>query len=454
MLITNKGGKNGRTLFKSGMPLLDTLSWQTTVTDRHLSRTLLEPISPKQSLHRLEQQQERRHSLPPPIPHHVSRTPHVRNFSIIRNLSRSSHTNVDLVQCRFTNKLLVLKSYNMLSKNSLYSKSLLLDKMNQNEVSIMKKVNHPNVVRLLDTFEDHENNRRYLVIEYVKNGALVSDSSLTCQPFVLATAWRYFCHLVNALDYLHEMNIVHRDIKPSNLLLTADDHIKLSDFGVSIDVTSKYQSAAALTGSSGFLAPELVSGYVARASKSSDIWAAGITLFFLVFGRLPFYDQQVFRLYRKICHDEISFPLYMDPLLKHVLLSMLDKNPKTRITAEQLKVHPFVLHGPYKSSITIRDTHVVDQRLSLLSTHHSVHNCSSTCIHRLLPTVFRSLESDQTVLDSDDSIDRGYSFKRSSSANLLRLGSTFSASWIDDDGMVFITDDENDFEHHFRGFDI
>ncbi|KAL0251741.1 hypothetical protein GEMRC1_000953 [Eukaryota sp. GEM-RC1] len=451
MLITNKVMKNRRPFVKSGLPLLNVpSSCQTTSAERHHRRTLLEPISPQQ-LPQLEQEQRRRHSYPPQIPSRQSRTPHVQNFSVVRNLSRSSCTNVDLVKCRFTNKIVVLKSYNMFSKNSLYSKSLLLDKMNQNEVSIMKKVNHPNVVRLLDTFEDDESNRRYLVIEYVKNGALVSDSSLTCQPFVLATAWRYFCDLVNALDCLHEVNIVHRDVKPSNLLLTSDDHIKLSDFGVSIDVTSNYQSDAALTGSSAFLAPELVSGYVARASKSSDIWAAGVTLFFLVFGRLPFYDQQVFRLYRKICHDEISFPPFIDPLLQHVLLSMLDKNPKTRITAEQLKVHPFVLHGPYKCSVTIRDQEILNQRKALLSPHDSVHNCSSACIHRLLPTVFQSIESD---LDTDDSINREPSFKIKSPSNLLRFDSILSISWVDDDCTECVTDDEQEFEYDFLGSDI
>ncbi|KAL0250996.1 hypothetical protein GEMRC1_000210 [Eukaryota sp. GEM-RC1] len=429
--------------FKCGLlNLLNTKQRQRTLTERPNGRVVLKPIPPK-PFPEIEQEQQRRHSVPPRLLPLLSQPPNVRDFIVIKNLSRSQFTTVDLAQCRFTSKLLVLKSYNLLSNNSLHSKSLYLDKMNKCEVSIMSKVNHPNVVRLIDTFEDKENNRRYLVLEYLQGGALVSDSFITCKPLVISSVWRYFCDLVNALDYLHEMNIVHRDIKPSNLLLTSDDHIKLSDFGVSIDMASNYQSAAALTGSSAFLAPELVSGYIARASTSSDIWATGITLFYLVFGRLPFYDQQVFRLYRKICQVEVSFPPFIDPLLQHVLLSMMDKNPKTRITAYELMSHPFVLHGPYKSSVTILDQEVVNQRIGLLSSHDSAHTCSTTCIHRLLPTVFRS---DQNVFDMDEtsSSDPELSLKRSFSDHDLPLDSLLTPSWVDDDTTI-ITDDDVDF---------
>ncbi|KAL0249254.1 hypothetical protein GEMRC1_004487 [Eukaryota sp. GEM-RC1] len=259
------------------------------------------------------------------------------------------------------------------------------------------------------------------------------------------------------MEYLHELDIIHRDIKPSNLLLTSDGHVKLSDFGVSIDITSNKRSAVALTGSSAFLAPELVSGYMARAAKSSDVWSAGVTLYFLLFGRLPFYDQQVFKVYRKICQDKVRFPPFIDPLLHHVLLSMLDKNPKTRITAEKLKTHPWMIYGPYNESITIINQEVFAERSRLLSPHNSVHECSSTCIHRLLPTVFRP---DQTGLDTKDSESP---LKMSSSATELRLDPTLTQCWADDDCTTVITDDEvddcttvitddenNDMEHQFK----
>ncbi|KAL0251208.1 hypothetical protein GEMRC1_000421 [Eukaryota sp. GEM-RC1] len=129
---------------------------------------------------------------------------------------------------------------------------------------------------------------------------------------------------------------------------------------------------------------------------------------------------------------------------------MMDKNPKTRITAEELMSHPFVLHGPYKSSVTIMDQEVVNLRMGLLSSHDSAHNCSTTCIHRLLPTVFRS---DQNVFDMDEtsSSDPEFSLKRSSSAHDLPLDSLLTPSWVDDDTTI-ITDDDSEFEEFL--FDV
>ncbi|KAL0249015.1 hypothetical protein GEMRC1_004249 [Eukaryota sp. GEM-RC1] len=288
------------------------------------------------------------------------------SFKILKTLSRSKLSTVLLVFHPIL-KTVVIKTYNLRSTSLVSSDTIMLEKMNQCEASILKKISHPNIVRLLDTFEDQDKNKRYLVLEYVQGGALASDSSVTGDPLPVSSVWGYFCDLANAMEYLHELNIIHRDIKPSNLLLTSDDHVKLSDFGVSTDISSQTQSAIALTGSSAFLAPELVSGYLARAGKSSDVWSAGVTLYFMLFGRLPFHDQQVINVYRKICHDDVTFPPFIDPLLEHFLLSMLDKNPKTRITAEELKTHPWMVCGPYKESITISDQDEIDEREKLLT---------------------------------------------------------------------------------------
>ncbi|KAL0241214.1 hypothetical protein GEMRC1_006449 [Eukaryota sp. GEM-RC1] len=197
-------------------------------------------------------------------------------FKILRTLARSKLSTVFLGY-HPTLKTVVIKSYCLQLTSLDSSDSVLLKKMNDKEVSIQNKLCHPNIVRLLDTFEDHDNNKRYLVLEYVQCGALVSDSSITCDPLPVSSVWVYFCDLVNAMEYLHALNIIHRDIKPSNLLLTSDGHVKLSDFGVSTDICSQKQSAISLTGSSAFLAPELVSGYMNRGGKASDVCSAGVT---------------------------------------------------------------------------------------------------------------------------------------------------------------------------------
>ncbi|KAL0243204.1 hypothetical protein GEMRC1_005765 [Eukaryota sp. GEM-RC1] len=328
-------------------------------------------------------------------------------FKILKTLARSNLTTL-LLGYHPIYKKVVIKSYSLKSKSFMSSNAIMLEKMNQNEVSIMNQVNHPNIVRLLHSFENEENNKRYLILEYVPGGALVSDSFITCQPLPVSSAWVYFRDLINALDYLHELNIVHRDIKPSNLLSTADGRAKLSDFGVSIDITANNRSSFALTGSSAFLAPELVSGYMDRAGKASDVWAAGVTLYFMVFGRLPFYDQQVMVVYRKICQDEPVFPQFIDPLLLNLLLSIFDKNPKTRITANELMTHPWIIHGPYNDSITVTDPEVVGEREKLLNrpTPSLQHDSS---VHSLLEKAFAPLSIDTfsssrspSAFDQDD----------------------------------------------------
>ncbi|KAL0241527.1 hypothetical protein GEMRC1_006762 [Eukaryota sp. GEM-RC1] len=279
----------------------------------------------------------------------------------------------------------------------------MIAKMNMNEIEIHKNLEHPNIIKLIDFFDDHQAKKRFLVLEYVEGGSLESDNNTSMKPLCPKTAWSFFVDLVSALDYLHHINIVHRDIKPSNLLISKENHLKISDFGVSIDSLSGRQSIAALTGSSAFLSPEVVSGFVTRSTSAADVWAAGVTLYFMLFGSLPFYDEQVYKLYGKICHAEPKIPPFLDPLVKHLLCSMLDKNPDTRINAKQLLLHPWVQLGPLNDSILITDELEIANRSLLIKEEDSssIHTCSASCIHSLLPNVFKS----ETQIDVDSDLD-------------------------------------------------
>ncbi|KAL0241271.1 hypothetical protein GEMRC1_006506 [Eukaryota sp. GEM-RC1] len=124
-----------------------------------------------------------------PEQHHVSDFPRessptpisLDNFTILKTLARSNLTTL-LLGYHPIYKKVVIKSFSLKSKSFISSDAIMLEKMNLNEVSFMKKVNHPNIVKLLNSFENEETNKRYLVLEYVPGGSLVSDSYITCQP--------------------------------------------------------------------------------------------------------------------------------------------------------------------------------------------------------------------------------------------------------------------------------
>ncbi|KAL0231303.1 hypothetical protein GEMRC1_010707 [Eukaryota sp. GEM-RC1] len=336
----------------------------------------------------------------------ASTHPRLRLYKRIKCLSRSTVSSVHLAKSVESNEHVILKSYSV-SSNSL-SNSLIVEKMMMNEIEVQKNLSHPNIVKLIDHFDDARTKKRYLVLEYVENGPLASDSVTSMKPLDATTAWSYFVDLVSALNYLHQNNIVHRDVKPSNLLITSNNSLKLSDFGVSKDVESGRQSTAALTGSSAFLSPEVISGYVARSSSAADVWAAGVTLYFMLFGVLPFYDDQVYRLYGKICRSEPKFPYFLDPLIKDLLCTMLDKSPKNRISAQQLQLHPWVKLGPLTDSPIITNEIQLANREAVLeqTDGFSHHSCSVTCIHHLLPAVFKSQQRASMVsIASEDEIE-------------------------------------------------
>ncbi|NXH83356.1 KKCC2 kinase, partial [Edolisoma coerulescens] len=210
------------------------------------------------------------------------------------------------------------------------------------EIAILKKLDHPNVVKLVEVLDDPSEDHLYMVFCCLCSPVMEIP---TLKPLSEDQARFYFQDLIKGIEYLHYQKIIHRDIKPSNLLVGEDGHVKIADFGVS----NEFKGADALltntVGTPAFMAPETLSETRKIFSgKALDVWAMGITLYCFVFGQCPFMDERILSLHNKIKTQTLEFPDQPEvtDFLKDLITRMLDKNPESRISVPEIKLHPWV----------------------------------------------------------------------------------------------------------------
>ncbi|XP_048677487.2 calcium/calmodulin-dependent protein kinase kinase 2 isoform X3 [Caretta caretta] len=211
------------------------------------------------------------------------------------------------------------------------------------EIAILKKLDHPNVVKLVEVLDDPSEDHLYMVFELVKQGPVMEVPAM--KPLTEDQARFYFQDLIKGIEYLHYQKIIHRDIKPSNLLVGEDGHIKIADFGVSNEFKGTDALLTNTVGTPAFMAPETLSETRKIFSgKALDVWAMGITLFCFVFGQCPFMDERILSLHSKIKTQPLEFPDQPDITedFKDLIMQMLDKNPESRISVPEIKLHPWV----------------------------------------------------------------------------------------------------------------
>ncbi|KAL6115916.1 camkk1 [Pungitius sinensis] len=211
------------------------------------------------------------------------------------------------------------------------------------EIAILKKLDHPNVVKLVEVLDDPDEDGLHMAFDLMKKGQVMEVP--TDEPFSEEQARFYFRDIVLGIEYLHYHKIIHRDIKPSNLLLGDDGHVKIADFGVSNEFEGTDAVLSSTAGTPAFMAPEMMSEHGQRFSgKALDIWAMGVTLYCFVFGKCPFYDTYILSLHNKIKNKSVEFPEIplISEELKELIERMLDKNPETRINIPEIKLHAWV----------------------------------------------------------------------------------------------------------------
>ncbi|XP_040037090.2 calcium/calmodulin-dependent protein kinase kinase 1 isoform X2 [Gasterosteus aculeatus] len=211
------------------------------------------------------------------------------------------------------------------------------------EIAILKKLDHVNIVKLVEVLDDPAEDNLHMVFELMPKGPVMEVPSDS--PFTEEQARLYFRDIILGMEYLHYQKIVHRDIKPSNLLLGDDGHVKIADFGVSNQFEGNDAMLSSTAGTPAFMAPETLSD--ARKSfsgKALDVWAMGVTLYCFVFGKCPFIDEFILALHNKIRTGLVDFPEMpeISEELRSLILRMLDKNPDTRITIPEIKMDQWV----------------------------------------------------------------------------------------------------------------
>lgn len=251
-------------------------------------------------------------------------------------------------------------------------KKNLLDKivfMNfQREIRIIKSLDHPFIIHFYRIMED--DNYFYVVMENCQNGTLLNYINKKGR-LSETEAQSIFCQILSALRYLHiNREIVHRDLKMENILLTNQETIRLVDFGLSGELFARNESdhknmtksnsieqnqtnmrrqrsnsvlLHTQCGSFPYAAPEIFRKLPYNASV--DMWSAGVILYALVTGHLPFNDKNSGKLIQMILHEEPNYPSYLSTELVDLLKNLLNKDAKNRFTVKQASEHPWINHS-------------------------------------------------------------------------------------------------------------
>lgn len=225
------------------------------------------------------------------------------------------------------------------------------------EINALKELSHQHICKLYEVIETET--EIFLILEYCPGGELF-DYIVEKDRLAEKEARHFFRQIVSAIAYIHNEGYAHRDLKPENLLLDEDQNLKLIDFGLCARPKGGMTShLATCCGSPAYAAPELISGKQYFGNEV-DIWSMGILLYALLCGYLPFDDENMSVLYRKIQNGSYICPSWLNNSSKELISQMLRVHPKQRITVAALLSHPWLMLG-YEMPIRWRSIYKNDK---------------------------------------------------------------------------------------------
>ncbi|CAK7353922.1 unnamed protein product [Dovyalis caffra] len=228
----------------------------------------------------------------------------------------------------------------VISKDQVKKEGMM--KQIQREISVMRLVRHPNIVELKEVMATKT--KIFFIMEYVRGGELFAK--VAKGRLKEEAARKYFQQLISAIDYCHSRGVFHRDLKPENLLLDENENLKISDFGLSALPEQLWQDGLLHTqcGTPAYVAPEVLRKKGYDGSKA-DIWSCGVILYVLLAGCLPFQDENVMKMYRKVFKAEYQFQPWFSTDAKRLISRLLVADPERRITIPAIMRNHWFLKG-------------------------------------------------------------------------------------------------------------
>ncbi|XP_034732136.1 calcium/calmodulin-dependent protein kinase IGb isoform X2 [Etheostoma cragini] len=255
-------------------------------------------------------------------------------FDFMEELGSGAFSEVYMVKEKKTGKMFAMKCVKKKQKKDLNL---------ENEIAVLRRIKHDNVVGLEDLYES--STHYYLLMELVAGGELF-DRILDRGVYSEKDASSVIQQVLQAVSYLHENGIVHRDLKPENILYFSQEEnskIMISDFGLSKIVESDIMSTAC--GTPGYVAPEVLAQK--PYSKAVDCWSIGVITYILLCGYPPFYEESETRLFSKIMKAQYEFdsPFWDDisESAKDFIRNMMQKNPSMRYSTDLALRHPWII---------------------------------------------------------------------------------------------------------------
>lgn len=209
----------------------------------------------------------------------------------------------------------------------------------RNEIAILKKMDHPNIVKIYEFFTTKSEIQ--IIIELIKCGELFKVFE-TGKIFTEKKAAYVLFQLLSSINYCHSQGIIHRDLKPENILIVDEKEflsIKVTDFGTA-QIVDKDQKLHVMIGSSYYMAPEVLQR---NYTKQCDLWSCGVILYMLLTFTPPFAGKTESEIYKNIIKGEYSMSLpslkYISNELRDFIKRLLEYNPEKRMTAEEALSH-------------------------------------------------------------------------------------------------------------------
>ena len=251
-------------------------------------------------------------------------------FNILAVLGRGYYGKVMLCENKTTKEIYAIKTIHksrLIQSNKVHTVIA--------ERNILTKAQHPFIVSLKFAFQTPS--KFYLGLEYAPGGELFFHMQKRGN-LPLIDVRLYIAEICLAIDHLHKIGIIYRDLKPENVLLDAEGHVKLTDFGLSKDLNYAC-STTTFCGTSEYLAPEIVRRE--PYTFAVDWWAIGILTYELLFGVTPFAHPNRARLFQNILEKDPVFPPSVSPEVLQFITTVLNKDPLKRPGFEQIKTMPF-----------------------------------------------------------------------------------------------------------------